>query len=65
MILDALIDAIVDTARLLPFLFVTYLLMAYLEHFSEEKTEKWLSEDLLKVLDQFMDLRETLEWRPE
>ncbi len=42
MILDALIDAIVDTARLLPFLFVTYLLMEYLEHFSEEKTEKWL-----------------------
>ena len=26
---------------------------------------KRLSDDLLKVLDQFMDLRETLEWRPE
>lgn len=30
--LDALLDALVDTGKLLPILFLTYLLMEYLEH---------------------------------
>ena len=30
--LDALIDALIDTAKILPFLFLTYLAMEYLEH---------------------------------
>lgn len=29
---DALLDALVDTGKLLPILFLTYLLMEYLEH---------------------------------
>ena len=32
MILDVLRDSFLDTVRLLPFLFLTYLLMEYLEH---------------------------------
>lgn len=39
-ILDALLDALIDTAKILPFIFVTYLLMEWLEHRTEEKTKK-------------------------
>lgn len=42
MILDALTDAALDTVKLLPFLFVTYLFMEYLEHLSEDKSTAWL-----------------------
>ncbi|MBR1860634.1 MAG: arsenic efflux protein [Lachnospiraceae bacterium] len=38
-ILDALLDAVIDTAKLLPFLFLTYLGMEWLEHRTEEKTK--------------------------
>ncbi len=37
-IIDALADAAIDTVKLLPFLFLTYLLMEYLEDRTEEKT---------------------------
>ena len=40
MILDVLRDSFLDTVRLLPFLFLTYLLMEYLEHKTGEKSEK-------------------------
>lgn len=30
--LDILVDAIIDCVKLIPFLFVTYLIMEYLEH---------------------------------
>lgn len=39
-IVDALLDALLDTAKVLPFLFVTYLLMEWLEHRTEDKTKK-------------------------
>lgn len=38
MILDALIDAVLDTAKLIPFLFITYMGMEYLEHKAEKHT---------------------------
>lgn len=38
MILDVLTDSLIDTVKLLPFLFLTYLAMEYLEHKSGEKT---------------------------
>lgn len=38
MILDALMDALLDSLRLLPFLLVTYVLMELLEHKASEKT---------------------------
>lgn len=38
--LDALLDAVLDTLKLLPFLFITYLLMEYIEHKTGEKTKK-------------------------
>ncbi len=37
-LVDAIVDGILDTARVLPFLFVTYLLMEYLEHRTGERT---------------------------
>jgi len=40
MILDALSDTILDSVKLLPFLFITYLLMEFLEHKASEKTEE-------------------------
>lgn len=41
--IDALTDAVLDTVKLLPFLFLTYLLMEYLESRTGEKTERALS----------------------
>ncbi len=41
-ILDILLDAVIDSVKILPFLFVTYLLMEYLEHKTGELTEKYV-----------------------
>ena len=38
MILDPLLDAVLDTAKLIPFLFITYMGMEYLEHKAEKHT---------------------------
>ena len=36
---DAILDALKDTARLVPFLFLTYLVMEYIEHHTSDKTK--------------------------
>ena len=36
--LDVLLDALLDTAKLLPFLFITYLILEFVEHKAAEKT---------------------------
>ena len=36
--LDIILDALLDTAKLLPFLFLTYLLLEFIEHKAAEKT---------------------------
>lgn len=38
-ILDSVLDALIDTAKILPFLFVTYLGMEWLEHRTGDKTK--------------------------
>lgn len=38
--LDILLETIIDSLKLLPFLFLTYLLMEYLEHKMSDKTKK-------------------------
>lgn len=40
--IDVILDTLLDTARLLPFLFLTYLLMEYLEHRSGDATGRLL-----------------------
>ncbi len=42
-IIDILKDSVIDTLKLVPFLFVTYLLMEYLEHKMSEKTQAAVS----------------------
>ncbi|SFG52179.1 putative manganese transporter [Oribacterium sp. WCC10] len=42
MIIDALMDAILDTIKLIPFLLVTYMAMEYLEHKTEKSTTAML-----------------------
>jgi len=38
--IDVLLDSVIDCAKLIPFLFVTYLAMEYLEHKTGEKTKR-------------------------
>lgn len=38
--LDIILDTLIDSLRLLPFLFVTYVVMEYIEHKMEDKTKK-------------------------
>lgn len=38
--LEVIIDTLIDSLKLLPFLFVVYLIMEFLEHKSSQKTEK-------------------------
>ena len=40
--LDVLLDAVIDTLKLLPFLFLSYLLMEFLEHNSSDKARNLL-----------------------
>lgn len=40
---DVLVDAVLDCLKLVPFLFLAYLLIEYLEHKSNGKLEKWLA----------------------
>lgn len=37
---DVILDTLLDTVKLIPFLYITYLLMEYLEHHAGEKTTK-------------------------
>lgn len=39
---DALLDALIDGAKLLPFLFLTYFVMEWLEHKSGSKVNQWV-----------------------
>ena len=38
--LEIIEDTIIDSVRLIPFLFLTYLLMEYIEHKTKEKTKE-------------------------
>ena len=42
MILDVLLDTLIDSVKLLPFLFLTYLLMEYIEHKMRKKSQNLL-----------------------
>ena len=38
LVIDVVMDALIDSLKILPFLFITYLLMEYLEHKTQEYT---------------------------
>ena len=40
MIIDAVMDSFIDSVKLLPFLFLTYLAMEYLEHRAGQKMQE-------------------------
>lgn len=40
--MDVLLDTVIDAAKLFPFLFLTYLLMEFMEHHTGEKSVAWL-----------------------
>ena len=40
---EVLLHGVLDTLKLIPFLFLTYLLMEYIEHRAEEKAERFMS----------------------
>ncbi|MBR0383051.1 MAG: arsenic efflux protein [Eubacterium sp.] len=43
MIADAFMDAVIDTVKIIPFLFITYLLMEYLESMTEDRIRTGLA----------------------
>lgn len=43
MFLDALVDTLIDSLKILPFLFITYLFIEYLEHKASNRTIGWVS----------------------
>ena len=43
LILDSLLDTVKDTATLIPFLFITYLVMEWMERKTEEQSVAMLS----------------------
>ena len=40
--LDVIIDTLIDSVKLLPFLFFTYLAMEYIEHKTTAKTKRMI-----------------------
>lgn len=42
--LEIVLDSLLDTARIVPFLFITYILMEWLEHATSDKMEAWMKE---------------------
>ena len=40
--LDVILDTLIDTLKLIPFLFIAYVLMEFIEHKTETKTKKWI-----------------------
>ena len=38
--IDIILETIIDSIKLLPFLFITYLIMEYIEHKTKEKTKE-------------------------
>ena len=42
-ILDALIDTLLDTLKIAPFLFLIYLFMEFIEHKAGDKTKNFIS----------------------
>ena len=38
--LDIILDTLIDSVKLFPFLFITYLILEYLEHKTGDKTKK-------------------------
>lgn len=38
--LEVIEDALIDSVKLLPFLFITYLIMEYIEHKTSDKSKK-------------------------
>lgn len=40
--IDILLEAVFDTIKLLPFLFLTYLVLEYMEHHTSDKTTYWM-----------------------
>lgn len=46
----ALLDALIDTAKLLPILFLTYLAMEAIEHYAGERTYAWIKKPAAQVL---------------
>ena len=47
--LDILLDTIIDVLKLLPFLFITYLIMEYIEHKMSEKSKQTIKKSVKKL----------------
>ena len=55
--LEVIEEAVIDSIKILPFLFITYLIMEYIEHKTSEK-----SKDMIKKSGKIRTINRKLAW---
>lgn len=56
-ILDIILDALLDSAKMLPFLYLTFLLMEFIEHHAADKLALALEKQVIQTSAELLSVR--------